>query len=88
MAARDNTKSVTWTLKACKPGGSYGSSDTLRNIARPGKRNNNVPKGAADVMTANGKTPGPGYKQMKPAGGGTGSIARPGHAQKITGKVR
>lgn len=82
---RDNTKEYTPTMKACKPGGGYGKSDTLRSIARPGKRNNNVPKGAGSVMSENGKTPRPGYKQAKPAGGGVGSIARPGFHQKITG---
>lgn len=81
---RDNTKAATPTLKACKDGG-YGKSDTLRNIARPGSRNNNKPAGAGAVGSVNGKTPRPGYKQKKPAGGGYGSIARPGGHQKITG---
>lgn len=81
---RDNTKDLTPTLKACTPGG-YGTNKTLKGAARPGKRNHNVPGGADGVMSANGKTPRPGYKQFKPAGGGVGSIARPGGNQKITG---
>jgi len=78
---RDNTKSYTPGLKACYG----GKSDTLRSMARPGKRNNNVPKAAGSVSSVNGQTPRPGYKQKKVSGGGTGSVARPGFHQKITG---
>lgn len=85
MAARDNTKSFTPTLKACTPGGSYGKNETLKSIARPGMRNNKVPSGAGSVDSVNGKTPRPGWHQNKPAGGGYGSVARPGRNQKITG---
>lgn len=76
---RDNTKPLTPSLKAH----TGAANKTLNNIARPGKRNNRVPAGAESVMSANGKTPRPGYHQRKPAGGGTGSIARPGHAQGL-----
>jgi hypothetical protein len=82
MAYRDNTKETTPTLKACTPGG-YGQSSTLNNIARPGRQRNKVPGGAGSVQSVNGQTPRPGYKQFKPAGGGFGSIARPGGHQKI-----
>lgn len=81
MAARDNTKSYTPALKAC-----YGGmSSVLSSIARPGKRNNLKPAGAGNVSSVNGKIPRPGWHQNKPAGGGTGSIARPGRNQKISG---
>ena len=76
---RDNTKPFTPRLSADRSSG----SKTLRSPVRPGKRNNKVPAGADNVMSANGKTPRPGYKQFKPAGGGTGSVARPGHAQGL-----
>lgn len=78
---RDNTKSMTPSVRAHNK----GKSGTLANIARPGKRNNRQPGGAPSVMKANGQTPRPGYKQFKPAGGGVGSIARPGFHEKITG---
>lgn len=81
MAARDNTKSFTPALHACNG----NKSSTLAHIARPGKRNNNKPAGAGSVDSVNGKTPRPGWHQNKPAGGGYGSVARPGRNQKITG---
>ena len=83
MAYRDNTKSLTPTLKACKPGGSYGVSSTLKGAARPG-RQNKVPAGADSVASANGKTPRPGGRgERKAQGGGTGSVARPGFAEGL-----
>lgn len=78
---RDNTKEYTPKLYA--PNGSRCPS--LSSMARPGVRNNNVPKAAGAVSSVNGQTPRPGYHQRKPAGGGTGSIARPGFHQKIKG---
>lgn len=79
MAYRDNTKDKTPSLSASKT----GSNGTLKGAARPGSRNNYVCHGAGDVGSVNGKTPRPGYKQKAPQGGGVGSIARPGHAQKL-----
>lgn len=76
---RDNTKPYTPRQAASQSGG----SSTLRSPVRPGKRNNKVPAGADNVASANGKTPRPGYKQFKPAGGGTGSVARPGGPQGL-----
>ncbi len=76
---RDNTKDLTPSVRAANG----GKSDTLRFSNRPGSRNNNKPSGAGDVSSVNGKTPRPGYKQKAPQAGGTGSIARPGGAQKI-----
>lgn len=81
MAYRDNTKSMTPRLSAAN----RGMSSSLRSVARPGKRNNKVPGGAGAVASVNGQTPRPGYKQFKPAGGGVGSIARPGGNQRIKG---
>lgn len=82
MAYRDNTKTgVKMYVGACNG----TKSDTLRSIARPGSRNNNKPHGADAVGSANGKTPRPGYKQKTVPAAGSGSVARPGHAQKISG---
>ena len=81
MAARDNTKSFTPALHAC----TGGRSGVLKSMARPGSRNNNKPAGAGSVESVNGKTPRPGWHQNKPAGGGYGSVARPGRNQKIKG---
>lgn len=78
MAYRDNTKSMTPSLKAA----SGGASKTLNHPARAGKRKT---AGAGPVNSENGKTPRPGGKEFKPAGGGYGSIARPGGNQKIKG---
>jgi hypothetical protein len=74
---RDNTKPFT-------PRQTNGNSKTVRNgNPRPGTRNHNKPAGAGSVASVNGKTPRPGYKQNKPAGGGTGSVARPGGPQSL-----
>jgi hypothetical protein len=75
---RDNNKPLTPSLK-------NGSSKTVRmGNPRPG-RGQRKAKGAESVGSVNGQTPRPGYKQFKPAGGGFGSIARPGGNQKIKG---
>ena len=78
---RDNTKSMTPSVKA----DTHSGRSVLKGRAEPGKRNNRVPKGAGSVMSENGKTPRPGYKQKKVPGGGYGSVARPGWHQKIKG---
>jgi len=80
VAYRDNTKSFTPRL-------TDGNSGTVRNSnPRPGGRGNKSTRGAGSVMSENGQTPRPGGRgQFKPAGGGVGSIARPGFHQKIKG---
>lgn len=63
-----------------------GKKSFVSGLAQPGPRNPTRAK-AGSVASENGKVASPGRNQRVPASsrGGSGSIARPGGAQRIRG---